>query len=101
MRPDKIAGLLLLVLAFAVVPFAIFATFAWGFLAFVIGLSGVVLLFRAPAMRSDMGAVNQLHVPHLAGFQNPSDHSLGIGEHSVGVDDHSLGGGDGGSDGGP
>ena len=97
MRLHRAAGLLLVVLAFSVVPFAQYATVAWGFLALILGLIGVALLFhtpRVPSPRSESTERGQSDIPYLSGSHGFSDAPSSDSDHSSG------GGGDGGGGGG-
>ena len=103
MRPHRAAGLLLVASAFAVVPFAHYATVAWGFLALTLGLIGIAFLFhtpRAPPPRSESTGRGQADISYLSGSHGFSDGPSSDGDHSSGGGGDGGGGGGGGGDGG-
>jgi uncharacterized membrane protein YgcG len=101
MRPHRIAGLLLVVVAIAAAPFAHYATVGWGFLALALGLVGIALLFLTPtsrAWRSESGTRNQHNDSFRSESNDGASDSPGAGDHSQGGSgDSGGGGGDGGS----
>jgi hypothetical protein len=105
MRLHRVAGVLLVVLAFSAVPFAKYANVAWGFLALALGLVGVALLFhtpRPPSPPSESIARGQSDISYFSGSHGFSDSPSSHGQHSSGggSDLGGDGGGGGGGDGG-
>ena len=101
MQRREIIGLALFILAIAFTPFAYGATFAFGFLAFAVGITGVILFITARPWRSrtiDKDECAEVRSPPLGVFHGAHGETHGISDAGAdgGSGDGDSGGGSGG-----
>jgi len=101
MRWRELVGLVLIALALGFTPFAYSASLAFGLLAFVVGITGVMMFFTARPWRS-----RSVESEIVADGRAQWSQALHDGEHGMGTSLHdgsnggTAGGSDGGGDGG-